>query len=376
MSADGSAIEGPIYIEHLTHTRKCTPRVLITDGFNQAPMDPAEEFWNQISEIPLEPYPNQQVNAGPEGVVERVAMVLRPVAGSKLKWEFASWDGAAPPVQAAITTPLSRVIPANFGNGGYQPMLTLPGVGPTAYDGHTWLVDGLNHYVEFPYGAPEGVSGPPVLTFYRYTGTTGGSTGGSSGGSDTHLYLNRAATPAQHKDTIYTSPAGTFIGGVNGYDPADRLIPVNILAPSGTFSFEASGQAEYILTLNPAHIRFQVGIIVGDDYENINNVMGLTTTGADTAFSNRYYWAYKMTATRSPTGERRFAWTAEVTLCQSDTTSKQQASAGVFDFTSIPQINNSLRFSLYATNPDLSATAVAGAGLDVMNAYHVFKRIA
>jgi len=372
MSADGSAIEGPIYIEHLTHTRKCTPRVLITDGFNQAPMDPAEEFWNQISEIPLDPYPNQQVNAGPEGVVERVAMVLRPVAGSKLKWEFASWYGAAPPVQPAITTPLSRVIPANFGNGGYQPTLTLPGVGPTAYDGHTWIVDGLNHYVEFPYGTPENISGPPVLTFYRYTGTTGGA----SGGSDTHLYLNRAATPALHGDEIYTSPAGTFIGGVDGYDPADRLIPVNILAPSGTFSFEASGLATYNLKLSPAHIRFQVGIIVGDDYVNINNVMGLVTTGADTTPMDEYQWAYKMTATRSPTGEPRFAWTAEVTLCQGDTTFKRQAAAGVFDFASIPRINNSLRFSLYATNPDLSATPVAGAGIFVINAYHVFKRIA
>lgn len=119
-----------------------------------------------------------------------------------------------------------------------------------------------------------------------------------------------------------------------------------------------------------------MGIIVGDDYENINNVMGLATTGADTTLMSEYHWAYKMTATRSPTGEPHFAWTAEVTLCQDNTTFKQQASAGVFDFASIPQINNSLRFSLYATNPDLSATAVAGAGLDVMNAYHVFKRIA
>ena len=368
MGADGAATEGPIRIEHLTRRRECTPRVLITDSFDRAPTDPAEEFWSQASEIPLDPELNQQVNAGPEGVVERVAMALRPVAGSKLKWEFASWAAPTPAPEHQASVPISRVIPANFGNGGYQPTLTLPGVGPTPYDGHTWLVDGLNHYVEFPYGAPEGISGPPVLTFYRYTGATGLG--------DTPLYLNRAATPALHQDPITTSPAGTFIGGADGYDPADRLIPVNALAPSGTFSFETSGRATYNQELSPAHIRFQVGIMVGDDYESVNNVMGLVAAGADTTLIDEYDWAYKMTATRSPAGEPRFAWTAEITLCQGDTTFKQQAAAGVFDFGNIPQINNSLRFSLYATNPDLSATAAPGAGVVVIKGVHVFKRIA
>ena len=67
MGADGAATEGPIRIEHLTRRRECTPRVLITDSFDRAPTDPAEEFWSQASEIPLDPELNQQVNASIDG---------------------------------------------------------------------------------------------------------------------------------------------------------------------------------------------------------------------------------------------------------------------------------------------------------------------
>ena len=43
--------------------------------------------------------------------------------------------------------------------------------GTIPYDGTTWVVDGENHYVEFPQGAPTG--GPFTIDFYRYTGAVG-----------------------------------------------------------------------------------------------------------------------------------------------------------------------------------------------------------
>lgn len=171
-SVDNPAVERPIHIDYLSRTREYSYRAEAADGIERVPINPADSIWDQLSQIPPS-QPTLTVNAGAgPNFVERVAMVLRPVAGSKLKWEFDSWYGATPPVQPAITTPLSRVIPANFGNkdgvpGAYQPTLT----GAPAYDGHSWIVDGLNHYVEFPYGTPAGLTAP-VLTFYRYTGTT------------------------------------------------------------------------------------------------------------------------------------------------------------------------------------------------------------
>ena len=95
-NADNPAVEAPIYIENVARTREHTYRALAADGLSRVPVPP-RAIWNQISEIPLVAEPAQTINAGPEGVVERVAMVLRPVAGSNLKWEFASWVGNAPP---------------------------------------------------------------------------------------------------------------------------------------------------------------------------------------------------------------------------------------------------------------------------------------
>ena len=103
-NVDNPAVEMPIYMEYVTRTREHSYRALAADGLSRTPINPYEEIWTEIQDIPLEP-PGLITNDGPDGVVERVAMVLRPVAGSKLKWEFASWYGGTPPDQPAITMP-------------------------------------------------------------------------------------------------------------------------------------------------------------------------------------------------------------------------------------------------------------------------------
>ena len=162
-SADNPATEPPIYIDSVSRTREYSYRALAADGLHRIPVDPAE-IWNQILLIPLDPPSGLVVNEGPlpGGVVELVKMALAPVAGSKLKWGFSSWVGGNS--LSAIAPELSRVIPATFGTkggllGAYRPTLT----GAPVYDGHTWVVDGLNHYVEFPYGPPLDLPAAPTI---------------------------------------------------------------------------------------------------------------------------------------------------------------------------------------------------------------------
>jgi hypothetical protein len=412
-NVDNPAVEMPIYMEYVTRTREHSYRALAADGLSRTPINPYEEIWTELGEILPDPYPNQQVNAGPEGVVERVAMVLRPVAGSKLKWEFASWYGATPPVQAAITTPLSRVIPANFGNkdgvpGAYQPTLT----GVPAYNGHTWIVDGLNHYVEFPYGTPAGLTAP-VLTFYRYTGGTGGaSTGGGgvgptgptgpsgvigptgppgaagptgatgatgptgpSGPGSMDLVLSRAGTDiGQHTDNVDPNTASsTLIGNSSAsYDPADRNIAVSVFRPQlSTLEFEVAGRLR--LTIPGAAItdtRITVGIRV-----NNGSVLGGTTFVIEDSISSYYSnvtmdWYYKMVTTTTSDGAGldpvAFTWSAHGFLCTPNRSTKAAADTGTFTFT--PSSTNT-PFTVYMTNN-------RNYTMEVTKYNHVFRLIA
>lgn len=208
-NADNLAVEPPIYVENFSWTREHTYRALAADGLHRLPVHPTEEVWNQYQQIPLAPNPLLVPNGGPIGVVpvELIQMQLRPVAGSTLKWEQDAVQPLplpAPPIGAPGS--LVRVIPATFGNkdgvpGAYQPSL----VGSPAYDGHTWVIDGLNRYVEFPYGSPAGAT-TLTLLFYRYTGLTGG---GTIGPASTHVWHYVADATAPNL-TLCPDPA--FLG--------------------------------------------------------------------------------------------------------------------------------------------------------------------
>jgi hypothetical protein len=421
---DNPAIERPIYIENLVRTREHSYRAEAANGLSRTPINAVEECWDQFADIPLDPPPGLTTNGGPIGVVERVAIGLYPI--SKIKGAFGGWANPSPPPEFQASEPISRVIPANFGNGGYQPTLTLPGVGPTPYDGHSWLIDGLNHYIEFPYGIPENISGPPVLTFYRYTGTTGGGGGGPSGppgptgptgatgqvgpasvssgaegltgtegpmgvaGLSSLLSKAGVAVGAFEVPTDYTL-ATTIIDNTqtNTYYPSTRLVPMSVIAPLlSTLEFDVAG------TLNMDVLGFidrltsvEFGIWVGDVDENTantNNVLGKITkvvdgsTGQDFA-GNPLHWTYKMVATHvaGMTDSLAFRWSGQMMLMNRTRTAVAIASgSGFYAYENVSgllgQYDDNIPFTLYVANLD------AGSGdiMKVTKFNHVFRLVA
>jgi len=303
---DNPASEEPIYIEYALRTRDYSFRAY-TDGLNQIPTHP-DLIWNEMSKIPPEPPAGLTANNGALydnvtgfGVVELVSLVLRPTAGSNLKWEFYAWAACGCPTHPEFP-PISRVVPATFGNksgllGAYRPTLT----GAPIYDGHTWVLDGVNQYVEFPYGFPApNIPKELTLNFYRYTGVIGGGTAGPAGpagnsgppgetgptgpagaagaaglagaagpageagpspDATTTLALNWASRPAESATLFDANDTQKIIDIVDGYKPMDRSIPLGLLVPNKIFEFEATGE---IITSGDSP-PFELGVLVGHD---------------------------------------------------------------------------------------------------------------
>jgi len=422
--ADNPATEAPIFIECVSRTREYSHRALAADGLHRIPVNPVE-IWNQILQIPNDP-PVLTANAGPgTGVVELVAMVLEPVAGSKLKWGFASWVGN---FSSAIAPELSRVIPATFGAkggllGAYRPTLT----GAPTYDGHTWVVDSLNHYVEFPYGPPADLPAAPVLTFYRYTGTTGGTSSGlpgetgaagaagpagatgpkgpsgdkgpkgppgdikgviggtgsagetglpgepgTEGVTNLQLALNWAKKPGEFTDPTFEPTISRLaIGGSGGYQPANRFIPLNLLnLPRSTFVFEVMGT---LATFDTNFVEFKFGILVGNYEVSIQDdsaVLGLVTITPGIAYATSYgstplYWSYKMIATRiaDPTvpAVLKMTWSAQVMIINANGSEKQASGTDTKTFT-VTDIANTASPANVAFSAYMSANEIVPQG--------------
>jgi len=389
-TTDNPASELPIYIENISRRRENSYRALAADGHHRTPINPSEECWNQLADIPHNP-PSLVVNAGPgAGVVERVAMVLQPVTGSKLKWEFANWvGGSGPPATPNVSTPLSRVIPATFGLGSYQPTLT----GAPAHDGHSWVVDGLNHYVEFPYGPPPGLPAAPVLTFYRYTGiTNGGSGSGSSGSSGSGpLVLNRARFGFTDAIISTAWPAyGIGAGAISQYDPEHRCIPAEAFAgDQSIFTFEVTGVLKSQLNNPPDSIANDVlfAIKVGDVFSGNANTLA-TLLGPITVNlpSNSFFgqswssWTYRLTATRTPSNTLNglaFVWTAEVSVSRRGiSVTQSRVVVGKKDFGSIASIliPDGIPLSVYIAIPNRRIDA-AELLKEIIKINHVFTRV-
>ena len=116
----------------------------------------------------------------------RKSLLLTPMVGGVNKYVLATPE---------IPGNLLGVIPATMGLvspavGSVEP--TLSGLSATGYtqviedstgavfkaDSAVWVADGLNAFVDFPEGVPAVMIPPLRLTFFRYTGTTGGGPAG------------------------------------------------------------------------------------------------------------------------------------------------------------------------------------------------------
>ena len=417
---DNPAIERPIYIEHLVRTREHSYRAEAANGLSRTPINAVEECWDQFADIPLDPPPGLITNGGPIGVVERVAISLYPI--SKLKGVFDDWAYPSPAPELQASVPISRVIPANFGNGGYQPTLTLPGAGPTPYDGHSWLIDGLNHYIEFPYGIPEGISGQPTLTFYRYTGTTGGGGGGGTpgepgpngatgatgqvgpasshsgvtgltgtvgpiGAAGLSSLLSKAGAAGGTFEAPVDYPlATTMIDNTqtNTYYPSTRLVPMSVIAPPlSTLEFDVAGIMNSYVSGNDFETVAQFGIWVGDVDENTtttNNVLGIVRCPlTDYSFTGNLNWYYKMVATHVTgiTDSLPFRWSGQARISNGAGTDMTFGfNSGFFQYENVSELltahGDNIPFTLYVNNEVLS-----GPGqLTVTKFNHVFRLVA
>jgi len=177
--SQNEGVEDPIFIESLQHHRDHSYIATNGDANHRFPIRP-EEIWNEYSTIPDVP---------PAGLIADGAVVgdltmfkskaLTQVVGTTQKFELATPGD------------LARVVPATFGqvapvSGSLAPTLTgspATGYTPVIVDStgavfpqqsSSWVVDGLNNYVEFPYGVPSTMIAPFSLTFVKYTGLVGG----------------------------------------------------------------------------------------------------------------------------------------------------------------------------------------------------------
>jgi hypothetical protein len=392
--ADNPVAEFPIYIENALCTREYSHRALAADGLHRIPVDPYEEFWNQLAEIPRDP-PSLVVNAGPgAGVVELVAMVLQPAIGSKLKWEFADWVGSnGPPATPNVSTPLSRVIPATFGLGAYQPTLT----GAPAHDGHSWVVDGLNHFVEFPYGPPAGLPDAPVLTFYRYTGATGGGGGTTSGTGP--LVLNKSIYPGNYLSfSSRVWPSIRSVGDVWEYFPQDKLIPKDLLfGTNNSFSFEASGMLKVRIQDQNLKSSIFIGIMMGDpatfNGSSPNpSVASAYPIGDVIELDASFYdvlavWSFKLTLNRIPPASFLPAtginsvYSIETSIIQKDGMLKTPVYKiqGGSAIQRPQEVDGKIQFSIYMGCPDLPSVydpTDPNRFIEVYKLNHVFRQIA
>ena len=438
-NADNPAVEAPIYIENVARTREHTYRALAADGLSRVPTPPSL-VWKEIALIPLVPPPGLVVNMGPlqGGVVELVSMLLAPVAGSRLKWGFSSWVGNS---SSAIAPELSRVIPATFGTksgllGAYRPTIT---GGLPAYDGLTWVIDGVNNCVEFPYGFPP-PSGPVRLTFYRYTGQIGGASldgpkgpdgpAGAAGAPGVAGVQGPAgepgpvgpAGPAGAQGPSNAAPAlalnwgsGDWVPGDwgsqdwppedlltvlataeilnqaplyigrNDYHPSDRVISFDNISPvSSILEFNVMGKLNTTVTdeFGSSHVQF--GIRVGTTNDGTASVLGLTLVNIPEAIAGvDLYWTYKLLANHVPSanpGGIAFRWSGHACVIfnapDGSSSSLYGVAVGYSEFAEATVlVNGGVAFSAFMSAMEFGPTPSTNTML-VTKHHHVFRRVA
>ena len=174
------------------------------DGVSRSPVR-LDEIWDLYDVIPNAPPPLTADNAvWQSGAVDILRLVkaraLANVAGT-YKYQLT----------AGNDTYLKNIVPASMGErfptvGSVAPVLdNLPATAYTPVlvdatgavfplDLKYWVVDGLNKYVEFPYGVPKNMKAPFSISFFQYVGPTGGGTVVPPSNTHTWVYTADTAT--------------------------------------------------------------------------------------------------------------------------------------------------------------------------------------
>jgi len=243
--SENDGIENPIYIETLQHHRDHSHIATNGDAHHRFPIRP-EEIWNEYSTIPDVPPPGLIADGAVVGDLTMFkSKALTQVVGTTQKFELATPGD------------LARVVPATFGqvapvSGSVAPTLTgspATGYTPVIVDStggvfpqqaSSWVVDGLNNYVEFPYGVPSTMVAPFSLTFIKYTGLVGGGCGAPAVPNVIDLWV--AASPTGNDATGH----GTMVAPYLTIERAlhdirqsgwNDTATITILSSAGTYTF-------------------------------------------------------------------------------------------------------------------------------------------
>lgn len=253
--SQNDGIEQPIYIESLQRQRDHRYVATNGDAEHRIPIR-REEIWNDYTSIPDDPTALNLINDGDAvgNVALRKQKALTAVVGTTHKF------------QLAAPGDLSFVIPATFGQSaplpggstaptiagsaatGYQPVIVDSNGTVHPQEPSSWVVDGVNNYVEFPYGVPPTMVAPFTLTYVQYTGAFGGAGGVSPAILD--LWVSTAGNDATGDGTM-TNPYLTIdralqdARDIGWNDSASVTIDAaggNFVFPVGDVSFNAGAR--------------------------------------------------------------------------------------------------------------------------------------
>ena len=205
---ENPGIEQPIYIESFSEHRRHWYTATEGDAVHRFPVQ-LGEIWNQyllvgaFDSAGIQALVNDGDADGLGVVTLRKNKALSLVPGTTQKYQLTSPD---PPIAHVITAtkgqvapvaghvgPVTTAVAAPSGITGYTPVITDANGTIHPMQASTWVVDGVNAYVEFPYGVPSDMVAPFTLTFYEYTGITGGGSMGP--GSNLWHYVADATSP-------------------------------------------------------------------------------------------------------------------------------------------------------------------------------------
>jgi len=184
-------VEQPIFIENLSQQRRHWNTATQGDAVHRFPVQ-LEEIWNQYNQIGTFDAADIQamINDGDTDTLGIVTLrknkTLTLVPGSTTKYQLTlpdlqiahvipATEGKVSPV-AGDVGPVTTATAAPSGITGYTPVIVDANGVVYPMLASLWVIDGINACVEFPYGVPSTMDAPFVLTYYEYTGDTGGRT--------------------------------------------------------------------------------------------------------------------------------------------------------------------------------------------------------